>query len=227
MQRECITQINDEAHTYSSALLGYTQSDAFLTKILMCQGKMDTFCLKGLKDLIKLCVKDRQIARYIYNCPGQTLQWHKFIDWFEGYLNYQAAEMAKIVHTTYSYKQHRDDALSKTFKVLPEFKRIMVELSQEDEQDMQDKLTNGFEGLKDQWLSGKNPDVLEHFPPRYIVGAIQGEPKVLLEGEDQYVEVKLIEHQCEYMYSNPTGMFNLSMPDVVFKNPRDWSIISY
>lgn len=92
MQREFITQINDEAFTFQSALLGYTQSDAFLTKIQMCQGKMDTFCLKGLKDLIKLCVKDEDIARYIFSFPGQTLQWHRFIDWFEGYLNYQAVE---------------------------------------------------------------------------------------------------------------------------------------
>lgn len=79
-------------------------SDAFLTKLLMCNGKMDTFCLKGLKDLIKLCVKDDEIARYIFDCPAQTLQWNRFIDWFHNYINHQTAEQLKIMHTNYSYK---------------------------------------------------------------------------------------------------------------------------
>lgn len=35
---------------------------------------------------------------------------------------------------------------------------------------------------------------MEHFPPRYIVGKTLGEPKVLLQDEDERVEVKLLEY---------------------------------
>jgi hypothetical protein len=34
------------------------------------KGQVDTFCLKGLKDVIKLCVKDDTIARYVFEMPG-------------------------------------------------------------------------------------------------------------------------------------------------------------
>lgn len=39
------------------------------------------------------------------------------------------------------------------------------------------------------------------------------DPKELMKEEDENIEVRLLELECEYMYSNPTGMFNLSMPD--------------
>lgn len=44
--------------------------------------------------------------------------------------------------------------------------------------------------------------------------------------EDENVLVKLLEVECEYMYSNPTGMFNLSMTDKNFRT-KNWKYMSY
>ena len=77
------------------------------------------------------------------------------------------------------------------------------------------KMEGRFTGLKDHWLSGRHEDVMPHFPPRYIVGKwLNKEGKVLLQAENDQMKVKLIEFDCEYMYSNPTKKgFNLSLAE--------------
>jgi len=70
MQMENIDKIDEPAYTFCSALLGQYQNDGFLAKIMAVKNKVDTFCLKGLKDVVKLCVKDDIIARYIFEMPG-------------------------------------------------------------------------------------------------------------------------------------------------------------
>lgn len=44
------------------------------------------------------------------------------------------------MHTNYSYKQHRDDALRKTFAILPQFKAQMRKFMDEEEKDMTERL---------------------------------------------------------------------------------------
>jgi hypothetical protein len=34
---------------------------------------------------------------------------------------------------------------------------------------------------------------------------VTGDPKELMKEEDENIEVRLLELECEYMYSNPTG----------------------
>jgi hypothetical protein len=42
--------------------------------------------------------------------------------------------------------------------------------------------------------------------------------------DSEFAEVILMEHQCSYIYSNPTGMFNLSVPTKLYKQPNFQSI---
>jgi hypothetical protein len=63
---ELVERINDEAYVYVSTLMSTSTEDALMTLLLKQRGRMDTFCIKALKDLISLCLKDIDIARYIY-----------------------------------------------------------------------------------------------------------------------------------------------------------------
>lgn len=80
-------------------------------------------------------------------------------------------------------------------------------------------LESGYAGWKNSWMADVHPDVVARFPPSYIVGkkAEGTEDKELLAESDENVEVKLLESEQEYMYSNPTGIFNLSKPDCPFR----------
>ena len=62
-------------------------------------------------------------------------------------------------------------------------------------------------------MAYSHEDVIAHFPPQLIVGNSSGEEKVILEQENEQVKVQLVEMTCDYMYSNPTGMFKLSIAD--------------
>jgi hypothetical protein len=75
-------------------------------------------------------------------------------------------------------------------------------------------------------MAGKHPDVAAHWPPRIIVGKMVGDPKELMKVEDENIEVRLLELECEYMYSNPTGKFNLSMPDAMIRT-ANFTVHSY
>lgn len=44
--------------------------------------------------------------------------------------------------------------------------------------------------------------------------------------EDEFVSVKLVEVKCEYMYSNPTKFFNLSMPEKMMRT-KNYTYMSY
>lgn len=69
-------------------------------------------------------------------------------------------------------------------------------------------------------------DVISHYPPQIIVGKQVGQERVLLTEENESVIVRLVEVDCEWMYSNPTGVFNLSVPDKAFRQPN-YSVITY
>lgn len=69
-------------------------------------------------------------------------------------------------------------------------------------------------------MAYSHEDVIAHFPPQLIVGNSSGEEKVILEQENEQVKIQLIEMTCDYMYSNPTGMFNLSLADKPIRLPN-------
>ena len=75
-------------------------------------------------------------------------------------------------------------------------------------------------------MAYKNPEVIKHFPPQYIIGKQVDDLKEIAVEEHELVTVKLYEVKNEWMYSNPTGMFNLSLPDKAVKN-ANYRIITY
>jgi len=151
---------------------------------------------------------------------------HRFTDWFENYIGTQKAECAKVEMTTYSYKAQRLEAITNIESVWDIFKGKIDRFAKADADRMEEELKNGYGECKEQWLAGEHADVLEHWPPRIIVGKSVGEPKEILKEEDDNIEVRLLELDCEYMYSNPTGMFNLSLPDAMIRTPN-FTVISY
>ena len=88
------------------------------------------------------------------------------------------------------------------------------------------KAEGGFKGLDESWLAYKHPDVMPHFPPSLIIGKQVEEEKVIKEVEDSLVKVTLSEITCEYNYSNPTRIFNLSLPHIDLRT-SNYQTMSY
>ena len=83
-----------------------------------------------------------------------------------------------------------------------------------------------FVGLETSWLADTNDEVIRRHPPQYIVGKQLGEEREILTEETEDIKVTLYEVDCEYIYSNPTGMFNLSVPDKLLRT-KNYTVLSY
>ena len=55
---ELVDKINDEANTYVSPLISGPIEDALLSQLLKFKGKIDTFAVNCLKEMISLMAKD-------------------------------------------------------------------------------------------------------------------------------------------------------------------------
>jgi len=62
-----------------------------------------------------------------------------------------------------------------------------------------------------------NEEVVAHWPPQYIIGSPVGEEVCLHVVEHELVTVRMMQTTCEYMFSNPTNKFNLSLTDKKLK----------
>jgi len=70
---ELVDKINDDAYTYETSILkGSTSEDALLTQLLKIRRQHEQLCLIAMKCLLKLCVTDPVICRYVYNCAPPT-----------------------------------------------------------------------------------------------------------------------------------------------------------
>ena len=86
--------------------------------------------------------------------------------------------------------------------------------------------TPEFQELQKVWLYPTNKEVIAHYPPQYIIGKQVGEDRELARYEDDCVVVTVQEICCEFMYSNPTGLFNLSLPEKLMRT-KNYTFISY
>ena len=66
--------------------------------------------------------------------------------------------------------------------------------------------------------------MIPSYPPKYIVGPIcpQEEVKQLFIEDTDLATITLEEVTCEYMYSNPMGVFNLSLPGKLWRDPKTY-----
>ena len=72
-----------------------------------------------------------------------------------------------------------------------------------------------------------NPEVIRHWPPQWLVGRQLNEEKnFIAKYEDDFCILELLEIDCEWNYSNPTGVFNLSLPDKLMRS-KNYTFISY
>jgi len=82
------------------------------------------------------------------------------------------------------------------------------------------------EPVADSWLH-QHSELIKHWPPQVLVGkSVSDDKKVLATWEDDKVKVELMEVECEYMYGNPTGVFNLSLPERLMRT-KNYTFISY
>lgn len=64
-------------------------------------------------------------------------------------------------------------------------------------------------------LTNPNGEVIPHFPPQLIIGKLTTPEELLFtHDDDETVRLEFKQVQGEYIYGAPTGMFNLSIPDV-------------
>lgn len=66
-------------------------------------------------------------------------------------------------------------------------------------------------------MVGTHDEVMDHYPPQFIVGQPIEEIECYVEEQD-LVTVRVFKVTCEYMYGNPTGKYNLSLPEKKLRN---------
>lgn len=63
---EFVDKIGDEVHTYVSPVVSGPYEDALFNQLLSCKGRLDTFAINCLKEMLSLMAKDEAIARFVY-----------------------------------------------------------------------------------------------------------------------------------------------------------------
>lgn len=68
-------------------------------------------------------------------------------------------------------------------------------------------------------MVGENEEVMDHYPPQYIIGQpVEELTTECYVEETELVTVKMYKLTAEYIWSNPTGKYNLSIPDKKLRN---------
>lgn len=228
---ELVDKINDEAYNFNTCLTTGTNEEALLTQLLKIRKQQETVCMIALKFLLKLCVNDDLIARYVYKCGPTSYQYARYVDWFRSYFNNHRSDLEKATSSgasSYSaYYENRFAVLVKAETLLEKFEDICKKFAEEEKTQFEAIKETDFIGFRDTWMAYNHPEVIPHFPPQLIIGKQVGEnERVLLTEENENVIVKLVEIETEWMYSNPTGIFNLSIPDRALRLPN-YSVATY
>mmetsp|Transcript_44262 Transcript_44262/g.32251 ORF Transcript_44262/g.32251 Transcript_44262/m.32251 type:complete len:126 (+) Transcript_44262:302-679(+) len=98
---ELVYKVNDEAYTYESALNFNQHEEALLAQLLKCKGRVDTFAVNCLKEMLSLMVKDDFICMYIYSQGPHSYQYARYTDWILPYLDGQKLELERT--NSYQY----------------------------------------------------------------------------------------------------------------------------
>lgn len=131
---------------------------------------------------------------------------------------------------SFAYFKNKHDAILKCLDYLDRFETRFVAKFQQEERDNLAQACNDpvfAETVQNDWLAYNHNEVKEHFPPQVIIGKQTGdESEFLVYDADPHVRVSITEVPCEYNYSNPTGLFNLSIPHVELRLNM-YSTLSY
>jgi hypothetical protein len=109
---EFVDRIGEECYTYVSPILGSSSpDDPLLAQLLKCKGKLDTFAINCLKEMLSLMAKDELVARHVYFSAPPTYLCARYTDWIRPYLEYQKADVERA--NSYSYFKSKHDAILK------------------------------------------------------------------------------------------------------------------
>ena len=226
---EFVDRIGEESYTYVSPISGsQSPDDPLLAQLMKCKGKLDTFAINCLKDMLSIMAKDEKIARYVYSQAAPTYQGARYTDWIRPYLEYQKTEVERT--NSYAYFKAKHDAILKALDYLHLFEERWVSIYKQEEIEALDKAKEDETFTTDvqkDYLAYQHEEVIPHFPPHLIIGKqTQDEVEFLVYDEDPLVKVVISEVTCEYNYSNPTIYFNLSLPHIELKT-NAYTCLSY
>lgn len=105
--------------------------EPLLAQLLKCKGKLDTFAINCLKDMLSLMAKDELIARYVYNAAPPTYQSSRYSDWIRPYLEYQKADVERT--NMYAYNKQKYDNILKSLEYLNLFETKWITIFREEE----------------------------------------------------------------------------------------------
>lgn len=109
---EFVDRINEEAFTYVSPITNAPSEDSLFSQLLKCKGKLDTFAINCLQEMLSLMAKDDDIARFVYKTAPPTYQISRYSDWIRTYLENQKHEVEKA--NSYAYFKNKHDAILKS-----------------------------------------------------------------------------------------------------------------
>jgi hypothetical protein len=115
-----------------------------------------------VQELIKLCLSDEGIARYVYSMPAHTYQYARYVDWFREYLEDQ-------VNSNYGmYQKELKQLAQETLDLIPAFEELTAKFEAQDADRKAVYLAG--DSYKLSWMP-EHPLAIKHFPAQYIVGA--------------------------------------------------------
>src|SRR5207244_7574267 len=104
--------------------------DALLSQLLKCKGKLDTFAINCLKEMLSLMAKDDDIARFVYYSAPPTYQHARYSDWIKPYLEHQKADIERS--NAYSYFKNKHDTILHTLKLFDVYDEKCKRFSEEE-----------------------------------------------------------------------------------------------
>ena len=166
---ELVDKINDEANTYVSPLISGPIEDALLSQLLKCKGKIDTFAVNCLKEMISLMAKDDQIARFVFKSAPATYQGARYTDWIRPYLENQRAEIER--NKSFTFYKNKHEAVIKSLIMFERYEERCEKFKKEEDDQLEQAKAAGIsQDLNDDWLELQGDEVIKHFPPQLIIG---------------------------------------------------------
>jgi hypothetical protein len=169
--------------------------------------------------MLSIMAKDEKIARYVYSQAAPTYQGARYTYWIRPYLEYQKTEVERT--NSYAYFKAKHDAILKALDYLRLFEERWVSIYKQEEIEALDKAKEDETFTTDvqkDYLAYQHEEVIPHYPPHLIIGKqTLDEVEFLVYDEDPLVKVVISELTCDYIYSNPTIYFNLSLPHITLK----------
>jgi hypothetical protein len=132
--------------------------------LLKCKGKLDTFAINCLKEMLSLMAKDEDIARFVYYSAPPTYQHARYSDWIKPYLEHQKAEIERS--NAYSYFKNKHDTILHSLKLLEVYDEKCKKFQEEETA----QATQNRAAIAEDWFAYETEEVIPHYPPQLIIG---------------------------------------------------------